>query len=173
MAGTLVILRHGQSTWNLENLFTGWRDVPLTPLGEEEARAAGRTIADSGITFDTSHTSVGGTIYADPLAPVRPLVQVGATFSRNHTFSIVNGLGDTAIDRETELLLTAGVEADLNDWLALRALVDINTEDSLGDSTFLGDIIAWPSERVFLRGGVIKPLDGDTVGGHIGAGLTF
>ena len=58
MAGTLVILRHGQSTWNLENLFTGWRDVPLTPLGEQEALAAGRTIAASGLTFDTSHTSV-------------------------------------------------------------------------------------------------------------------
>jgi 2,3-bisphosphoglycerate-dependent phosphoglycerate mutase len=58
MAGTLVILRHGQSTWNLENLFTGWRDVPLTPLGEQEARAAGRTIAEAGLRFDTSHTSV-------------------------------------------------------------------------------------------------------------------
>ena len=58
MAGTLVILRHGQSTWNLENLFTGWRDVPLTPLGEREALAAGRTIAESGLRFDTSHTSV-------------------------------------------------------------------------------------------------------------------
>ena len=58
MAGTLVILRHGQSTWNLENLFTGWRDVPLTPLGEQEAAAAGRTIAASELTFDTSHTSV-------------------------------------------------------------------------------------------------------------------
>jgi 2,3-bisphosphoglycerate-dependent phosphoglycerate mutase len=58
MPGTLVILRHGQSTWNLANLFTGWRDVPLTPLGEEEAKAAGRTMAASGLTFDTSHTSV-------------------------------------------------------------------------------------------------------------------
>ena len=41
MPGTLVILRHGQSTWNLENLFTGWHDVPLTAQGESEAAAAG------------------------------------------------------------------------------------------------------------------------------------
>ena len=47
--GTLVILRHGQSTWNLENLFTGWHDVPLTPQGEQEARAAGRTMAEAGL----------------------------------------------------------------------------------------------------------------------------
>src|SRR5262245_50510252 len=58
MTGTLVILRHGQSTWNLENLFTGWRDVPLTDLGREESVAAGRTMAEAGMWFDTSHTSL-------------------------------------------------------------------------------------------------------------------
>jgi 2,3-bisphosphoglycerate-dependent phosphoglycerate mutase len=58
MTGTLVILRHGQSTWNLQNLFTGWHDVPLTPQGEAEAVAAGRTMAAAGIRFDTSHTSL-------------------------------------------------------------------------------------------------------------------
>jgi 2,3-bisphosphoglycerate-dependent phosphoglycerate mutase len=58
MTGCLVILRHGQSTWNLENLFTGWRDVPLTEQGEAEALAAGRTMAEAGLRFDTSHTSV-------------------------------------------------------------------------------------------------------------------
>src|ERR671912_755682 len=56
--GTLVTLRHGQSTWNLENLFTGWHDVPLSPLGENEAVAAGRALADEGLRFDVAHTSV-------------------------------------------------------------------------------------------------------------------
>lgn len=58
MPGTLVLLRHGQSTWNLENLFTGWRDVPLTTKGEAEAAAGGRTMAEAGLRFDVSHTSV-------------------------------------------------------------------------------------------------------------------
>lgn len=58
MTGTLVILRHGQSTWNRENLFTGWHDVPLTDQGAEEARQAGRTMAEEGLTFDLAHTSV-------------------------------------------------------------------------------------------------------------------
>lgn len=52
----LVLLRHGESQWNLENRFTGWVDVPLSPKGEEEARAAGRKLA--GITFDRAFTSV-------------------------------------------------------------------------------------------------------------------
>ncbi len=58
MAGKLVLVRHGQSTWNLENLFTGWVDVDLSELGREEARAAGRLLRDEGFEFDLAFTSV-------------------------------------------------------------------------------------------------------------------
>ena len=54
----LVILRHGESEWNRKNLFTGWRDVPLSPQGETEARDAGRTLAEHGFSFDVAFTSV-------------------------------------------------------------------------------------------------------------------
>ena len=56
--GTLVILRHGESTWNQQNLFTGWHDVPLSDKGRIEAAGAGRTMADEGLRFDVAHTSV-------------------------------------------------------------------------------------------------------------------
>ena len=55
---TLVLLRHGESTWNQENRFTGWTDVDLTPKGVEEARAAGRLLRDEGFDFDVTFTSV-------------------------------------------------------------------------------------------------------------------
>ena len=58
VTGTLVILRHGESTWNQENLFTGWHDVPLTEKGATEATAAGHTIAADGVQFDIAHTSL-------------------------------------------------------------------------------------------------------------------
>lgn len=58
MFGDFVILRHGQSTWNELNLFTGWHDVPLSPKGEAEAAAAGVTMAEAGLRFDLAHTSV-------------------------------------------------------------------------------------------------------------------
>jgi len=58
MTGTLVLLRHGESTWNQLNLFTGWHDVPLSDKGTVEAAAAGRTMADAGLRFDVAHTSV-------------------------------------------------------------------------------------------------------------------
>ena len=54
----LVLLRHGQSTWNLENRFTGWVDVPLTDLGREEAREAGRQLKAAGLLPDVVHTSL-------------------------------------------------------------------------------------------------------------------
>ena len=53
----LVLLRHGQSEWNLKNLFTGWRDVDLSPAGVEEAKAAGRRMKAHGIAFDLVFTS--------------------------------------------------------------------------------------------------------------------
>ena len=53
----LVLLRHGQSTWNLENRFTGWTDVDLTAEGREEARRAGGLLREAGYGFDVFHTS--------------------------------------------------------------------------------------------------------------------
>jgi 2,3-bisphosphoglycerate-dependent phosphoglycerate mutase len=54
----LILLRHGQSTWNLENLFTGWTDVGLTDQGEDEARESGRLMSAEGLEPDYLHTSV-------------------------------------------------------------------------------------------------------------------
>jgi 2,3-bisphosphoglycerate-dependent phosphoglycerate mutase len=54
----LVLVRHGQSAWNLENRFTGWWDVDLTELGEKEAREAGRLLEERGVDFDVCFTSL-------------------------------------------------------------------------------------------------------------------
>ncbi|HET9610365.1 MAG TPA: 2,3-diphosphoglycerate-dependent phosphoglycerate mutase [Acidimicrobiales bacterium] len=58
MARRLVLLRHGESVWNLENLFTGWYDSELSPRGEDEARQGGRLMAEHGVLPDVLHTSV-------------------------------------------------------------------------------------------------------------------
>ena len=58
MSGTLVLVRHGQSEWNLKNLFTGWRDPDLTEKGVEEARAAGLALKTRRLSFDIAFTSV-------------------------------------------------------------------------------------------------------------------
>ena len=57
MSGTLVLVRHGQSEWNLKNLFTGWRDVDLTELGREEAKAGADKLKARGVKFDVAFTS--------------------------------------------------------------------------------------------------------------------
>ncbi|MCW5656356.1 MAG: 2,3-diphosphoglycerate-dependent phosphoglycerate mutase [Burkholderiaceae bacterium] len=55
---SLVLLRHGESTWNLENRFTGWTDVGLTDTGVKQAQEAGRLLKQEGFEFDISYTSV-------------------------------------------------------------------------------------------------------------------
>ncbi len=57
MTGTLILVRHGQSEWNLKNLFTGWRDPDLTPKGIEEARVTGRKLKAAGYAPDLYYTS--------------------------------------------------------------------------------------------------------------------
>ena len=54
----LVLIRHGESAWNLENRFTGWADVDLTPKGTEQALAAGENLRKAGYEFDVAYTSV-------------------------------------------------------------------------------------------------------------------
>jgi 2,3-bisphosphoglycerate-dependent phosphoglycerate mutase len=58
MSHTMILLRHGQSQWNLENRFTGWTDVGLTAQGVAEARTAGTSLIDAGLEPDTAHTSL-------------------------------------------------------------------------------------------------------------------
>ena len=55
---TVTLIRHGESTWNLENRFTGWTDVPLTPTGVQQAQAAGELLKARGFDFDLAYTSV-------------------------------------------------------------------------------------------------------------------
>ncbi|MEM8618238.1 MAG: 2,3-diphosphoglycerate-dependent phosphoglycerate mutase [Actinomycetota bacterium] len=83
MTGILVILRHGQSEWNLQNLFTGWHDVSLTDKGVEEAKAAGQTMLDSGLRFDTSHTSLQTRAVVTQNLALRSMDQVWIPVNRN------------------------------------------------------------------------------------------
>jgi 2,3-bisphosphoglycerate-dependent phosphoglycerate mutase len=58
MVGKLILVRHGQSTWNVENLFTGWTDVDLSEAGRAEAQSAGKQLIAERLTVDLAHTSV-------------------------------------------------------------------------------------------------------------------
>jgi 2,3-bisphosphoglycerate-dependent phosphoglycerate mutase len=58
MPGKLILVRHGQSLWNLDNLFTGWTDIDLAPAGRAEAEQAGRQLLEEKITVDVAFTSV-------------------------------------------------------------------------------------------------------------------
>ena len=87
MTGTLVLVRHGQSDWNLKNLFTGWKDPGLTEKGHEEAKEAGRRLKERGFSFDIAFTSVLSRAQATHDHIVRALGQEGLETIRDQALN--------------------------------------------------------------------------------------
>ena len=79
----LVLVRHGQSEWNLKNLFTGWKDPDLTELGVKEAIAAGRKLKDQGLTFDVAFTSALSRAQRTSNLPLTEMGQTGIPTTKN------------------------------------------------------------------------------------------
>ena len=121
--------------------------------------------------------SVGTTIYPTLCERWRPFIQIGAEFSRSDVDLVIIGplgaFADTVVDHETELLLNGGFEFDLLDWLGYRMTFHAETSDRLQDSIVTNELILWPHERVFIRGGMATSLDQGGPGFAIGGGLAF
>lgn len=121
---------------------------------------------------------VGTTIYQTMAEQFRPFVQVGANFSRSDAdfFLGTDPLNMTAgnfVDHDTSLLLNVGFEADILDFLGYRMTLNLETKDRFQDSMLMNDLILWPHERIFARGGFATSLDGAGIGFTIGGGLAF
>ena len=83
----LVLLRHGQSEWNLKNLFTGWKDPDLSELGVEEAKTAGRRLKARGLAFDTCFTSALGRAQRTLDLALTELGQTGLPIARDQALN--------------------------------------------------------------------------------------
>ena len=83
----LVLLRHGQSDWNLKNLFTGWKDPDLSPQGVEEASAAGRRLKARGLVFDLAFTSALGRAQRTLDLALTELGQTGLPIARDQALN--------------------------------------------------------------------------------------
>lgn len=121
---------------------------------------------------------VGTTIYPTMAEQFRPFVQVGANFSRTDADFFLgtdpqNMTAGNVVDHETSLLLNVGFEADILDYLGYRMTLNMETEDSFQDSMLTNDLILWPHEKIFVRGGMATSLDGGGIGFTIGGGLAF
>jgi hypothetical protein len=121
---------------------------------------------------------VGTTIYPTLADGFRPFVQVGAEFTRAEANLAIgpdpmNLAAFNEVDNDTNLLLNIGFEADILDVLGYRATLDLETEDRFRDSMLMNDLILWPHERIYIRGGVATSLDGGGLGFTIGGGLAF
>lgn len=123
---------------------------------------------------DFNQTDLGAALYFEHarLGPARPFVELGARINAASYRFEEDGVSSKDKVDDVGLLVAPGIELDLLDCAALRATFDLATDD-LDDTLFLGDVILWPAERVFVRGGIFAFFNGDGVGGTIGAGFEF
>ncbi len=150
-----------------------------TNVGLKGNKAFGPPLnATALLNSKTEAFSVGASIYPTLSTQWRPFVQVGAKFLRSDTdFSVNAGalgsFADNTVNHETKLLLNAGFEYDLLDSLAYRMTLHGETKHRFQDSAITNDLILWPVERIFLRGGLVSTLDGSHFGFSFGGGLAF
>ena len=113
----LVLVRHGQSEWNLKNLFTGWRDVDLTEQGEQEAREAGRLMAGEGLVVDVLHTSLQKrAIRTADLA-------LGAAVEEGALIAVVEAMKMENVLRAERDGVVKSIKARVGDSLAVDAVI--------------------------------------------------
>jgi len=106
---SLVLIRHGQSAWNLENRFTGWWDVDLTPLGVEEARQAGELMAARGLDFDLCFTSVQTRAIKTLHLALEPMGRLWLPVEKHWRLNERHYGGLTGLDK-AEMAASAGAE---------------------------------------------------------------
>lgn len=121
--------------------------------------------------------TLGTTIYPTYSDKLRPFVQIGAQFSRLDADVVIRDpvetIADHVVDHETDLLLNGGFEYDLLGALGYRMTFHAETSDRFQDSVVTNELILWPHERIFVRGGVATSLESGRLGYAIGGGLAF
>lgn len=131
-----------------------------------------------GLNSKSEDFVVGTSIYPTLAESFRPFVQVGAQFSRTEADLFIgtdplNMAGFNAVDHSSRLLLNVGFEADILDYLGYRMALHLETKNRFQDSIMTNDLILWPHDNIYLRGGMATSLDGGGIGFTVGGGLAF
>jgi hypothetical protein len=121
------------------------------------------------VTEDITGSTVMANVWFDRLGRIRPFASVGVDFLK----SKLKRAGTESRTSETNSVLRAGLELDLSRQIALRGAVDIETKDTAGETSILGEVIFRPNNSFFVRLGAIAPIEGDGLVGILGGGIDF
>ena len=130
-------------------------------------------------TSATLHSSneayYGGLVaHASIFEKVRPFTQLGVAFTDSRAALSLGGqFADKFVDHDTRMQMVLGAEADLASFAAVRCAFNIATKERFGDSVFSTELILWAHKPVFLRGGVLAPLNGEALGATVGGVIQF
>lgn len=164
------------------NIPTPWNEMLPVTIGQDLfVSGMGLNYGGMGgfggaiIEVDAELRSVSGGIntYVYLTNDIRPFVQLGVTCDATSIELSGGGFAFNDTDLESRILVNPGIELDLTDQVALRTTFDLDTDEGLNDTMYRVELIAWPTEWLYVRGGIAGDVEGDTVGGLIGAGLAW
>ncbi len=155
-----------------------WTDQLVPGLGTDVFVNGGFLRASDsigGISFELDAVGLEGglTLHSVFGGPVRPFVQLGVDHTWTEIEASFMGISATADDDQTEVLVRPGIEVDLASFIAMRTMLDIETDGDFDQSIASAELIAWLSSNAYLRLGVFVPLEADSVGFAAGGGLSF
>jgi len=164
------------------NVPTPWNDILPETIGQDLfASALGLDFGGHGsfagamidVGAELRSASAGINTYVYLTNDIRPFVQFGVTYEASTIHLSDGGFSFDATDLDARILVNPGVELDLTDQLALRTTFDLDTKGSLEDALYRVELIGWLTPWLYVRGGILGDVEGDTVGGLIGAGIAW
>ena len=168
--GMLILVRHGQSSWNKSNQFTGWMDVPLTAGGAEDAQRAARLVAESGIRVDVCYTSalsrsietahiMCDAMQQDPKSQGRKAIPIVERYRLNERhYGCLTGLAKRDAYKQVAKQLAEEDELAAADLLAWRTTLDGKPPPLQSESPYYEQIVSACDADVMLSEGLTLPL---------------
>lgn len=167
---TTLNVQAGWSKYLPENM---GQDVYVSMLGMEYGGSGDFGFGTTTISTEMRQFNAGLNSYLYLTEDIRPFVQTGISQE------IVDISVDTPMfsfsdsEIETRFIINPGVEIDLTEQIAWRSVLEIDSDDASDSSMYRSELIVWPKSWLYLRGGVIGDVEGDTVGGIIGGGIAW
>ena len=192
LQGQFIMLQTPEHMRSIDSTMTGFTttlNVP-TPWNEMLPATIGQDLFVSGMELnyggvggfggtlanvDAQFRSVGAglTTYLYLTHDIRPFIQLGVAYDAATIRLASGGFGFRDTDLDGRLLVNPGVELDLTDQVALRTTFGLDTKGGFDKTTYRVELIGWPTEWLFVRGGVAGDVEGDSVGGLIGGGIAW
>ncbi len=164
------------------NMPVGWnkylpenmgQDVFVSMVSLDYGGSGDFGFGQTSVSADMRQFTVGLNSYLYLTEDIRPFVQTGITHEIVDIAVATPMFSFTDAEIDTRFVINPGVEIDLTEQIAWRSVLEIDSDDASDSSMYRSELIVWPKSWLYLRGGIVGDVEGDTVGGLIGGGIAW